>query len=183
MNKLSTSVVHDDLREHGEPSILVSEILGTLMLSESALEYVYDARERLLGPEPVIIPASGCQYVTMIECSHLNDITSVEQGWDGFDLSGMNALKDTANLCFTKQFGFRLSSLEYTEISIKIPVIQVDFYTDAPGDVPPDKRIRFNAIRSGTITAALASWEVYGDKEKTIKMSTHPDETKENFAR
>ena len=56
------------------------------MLGESALDYVHDARKRLLAPEPAIIPPLGCQYATLVECHDLESITSVKS-WGGFDLS------------------------------------------------------------------------------------------------
>ena len=183
LNKLSTHVVQSDFEGFEEPQILVSEILGSLLLSESALDYVHDARDRLLCDDPVIIPASGVQYATLIESSDLATLTSVDKRWGDFDLSSINALKDTANLCFTKQFGFRLSSLHYERLCKPIPVFDVDFYTDDPGALPAAKRIRFVAEKSGTVTAVMTSWEVFGDKEKTIRMSTDPDDTKDNFTR
>ena len=46
--------------------MIISEILGTLMLGESALEYIADARERLLKPGGVVIPNRGCQYAQLV---------------------------------------------------------------------------------------------------------------------
>ena len=183
VNKLSTHVVMSDFQGFEEPHVLVSEILGSLLLSESALDYVHDARDRLLCEDPVIIPASGVQYATLIESNDLAMLTSVDQKWGDLDLGSINAFKDTANLCFTKQFGFRLSSLKYNRLCKPIPVFEVDFYTDQPGSLPAAKRIRFVAERSGTVTAVMTSWEVFGDKEKTIRMSTDPEDTKDNFNR
>ena len=40
-------------------SLKVSEILGTLLLGESALSFVADVRDRLLEPDATIIPAAG----------------------------------------------------------------------------------------------------------------------------
>eukprot|EP00957_Ditylum_brightwellii_P113015 8618300-Ditylum_brightwellii.AAC.1 len=84
INKLSTDVVPSELEE--TPTILLSEILGTLMLGESVLDYVHDAKKRLLGPDPVIIPPGGCQYATLVECHDLESITRVKS-WGGLDLS------------------------------------------------------------------------------------------------
>ena len=78
-------------------NVLVSEILGTLLLGESALEYVADTRERLLTPDAVIVPACGAQFATLIESEDLQSITSVNS-WGGFDLSGFNAMQDTVSL-------------------------------------------------------------------------------------
>jgi SAM-dependent methyltransferase len=42
--------------------VLVAETIGTLLLSESQLDYMEDARKRLLKPGGAIIPAAGVQY-------------------------------------------------------------------------------------------------------------------------
>ena len=125
--------------------MLLSEILGTLMLGESALEYNADARDRgLLKPGGKLVPASGKQYVTLVESTDLENITYVfcsdppvpassthlrairvasdltgwrarrsVKGWGGLDLSGLNVLQDTVSLVFTKQYGFRFSSVPH----------------------------------------------------------------------
>ena len=62
----------------GGADILVSEILGTVMLGESALEYVADARERLVKEDAVIIPCSGRQYATLVSSEELQNITQVK---------------------------------------------------------------------------------------------------------
>ena len=43
-------------------------------------------------PEAVIIPAGGRQFIELIECDQIEDITSVSK-WGGLDLSAMNVLK------------------------------------------------------------------------------------------
>ena len=103
INKLSTDLEVEDLHPWGTADVLLSEILGTLMLGESALEYNYDARHReLVKPAGALVPAAGKQFVTLVESSELESITSVK-GWGGLDLSGLNVLQDTASLVFTKQ--------------------------------------------------------------------------------
>jgi protein arginine N-methyltransferase 7 len=72
------------------------------MLGESALRYVSDVRNRLLKPDAQIIPASGRQFVTLVESEDLLSITSVGQ-WGGINLEGFNLLQDTASCVFTKQ--------------------------------------------------------------------------------
>ena len=48
-------------------SLKVSEILGTLLLGESALSFVADVRDRLLEPDATIIPAAGPSVRTQKE--------------------------------------------------------------------------------------------------------------------
>lgn len=123
VNKLSTDVeVGIDVPRRAD--VLVSEILGTLLLGESALEFVADARERLLAPGGRIVPAAGCQFVSLIQSREIKDITSV-QSWEDFDLRGFNALQDTVSVVFTKQYGFRLSSTPHTVIVGKTCVAEV----------------------------------------------------------
>jgi len=68
INELSTHV-HADKEPHNLPKkgdVLVSEILGTLMLGESALTFVADCRDRLLKPDAQIIPAAGAATSTSL---------------------------------------------------------------------------------------------------------------------
>ena len=73
-----------------------------------------------------IIPSLGTQYAVLLQSDDLHAITSVAQeSWGAtstqantikptpFDLSFMNSFRDTAMVCFSKQFGYRLSSLPY----------------------------------------------------------------------
>eukprot|EP00669_Euglena_mutabilis_P000609 TRINITY_DN10832_c0_g1_i1.p1 TRINITY_DN10832_c0_g1~~TRINITY_DN10832_c0_g1_i1.p1 ORF type:complete len:234 (+),score=67.44 TRINITY_DN10832_c0_g1_i1:142-843(+) len=52
LNRLSTEVKPSDLP--AQPNILLSELFGTLLLGESALEYIHDARTRLLARGEVV---------------------------------------------------------------------------------------------------------------------------------
>lgn len=184
INELSTHV-HADKEPHNLPKkgdVLVSEILGTLMLGESALTFVADCRDRLLKPDAQIIPAAGCQFVSLIESEDIKSITSVSN-WNGINLEGFDALQDTANVVFTKQYGFRLSTTNYKTIVPRICVAEVDFYTDGPGSLPLEARFPIEAHESGVIHAAMCYWEVYSDRERSTVMSTDPDATRDNFPR
>ena len=68
-------------------------------------------------------------------------------------------------------------------MSKKVSIADVDFSTDAPGFLAEEARHRIKAEKTGTIHAALMSWEVTGDDAKTITMSTDPERTRDNFAR
>jgi len=179
LNKMSTDVTATDL-PHGRADILVSEILGTLMLSESALEYMEDARIRLLKPKNThVIPEYGLQSVTLVQCPKLDTITTART-WNGLDFSGFNALKDTVTLFFTKQIGCRFNTLDYTNMSDRLPILSVDFSKDKHGKYPKEKRFRTRVKKSGTIHAAVFSWEV---RSGDHSMATHAEATKDNFAR
>jgi len=185
INKLSTEMSVEELGEHGRADVLLSEILGTLMLGESALEYNADVRDRrLLKPGGILIPCAGKQFVTLIESSDLEDITSVK-GWGGLDLSGLNLLQDTASLVFTKQYGFRFGTMPHRIMAEKVTVADVDFAKHSPGFLPHEARHTVTARYSGIVHAALLTWEVYGDTEhpENLVMSTDPVDTVDNFAR
>merc|ERR1719460_3489603 len=52
----------------GQPAdILVTETFGTMLLGEGAINFVPDARDRLLKPGGIVVPQGGCQYVTLVE--------------------------------------------------------------------------------------------------------------------
>jgi len=181
INELSSHVsVPKDLPEKAD--VMVSEILGTLLLGESALSFVADARERLLKPGAQIIPAAGTQFISLIESDDIKSITSVSS-WNGINLEGFDALQDTCNVVFTKQYGFRLGTTKYKTIVPKIAVASVDFYVDGPGSLPMEQKVFVEAQESGTIHAAMCFWEAYADREKTSIMSTDPEVTKDNFPR
>ena len=196
---MSTEISPEQLAPYGTPTILLSEILGTLLLGESALHYVKDARDRLTVPNSAVVPRRGSQFATLIESDDVASITSV-RSWEGIDLGWFNTLQDTTSMVFTKQYGFRFSSCNYRELAPKQPVLDVDFATDAVGCWRGERRQRIQASRSGTVHAILASWEVYDTTAVTpggdgglggpqdgagddLVMSTHPDATLQNFPR
>lgn len=144
--------------------------------------YVSDCRKRLLTPDATIIPAAGCQFVSLIESDDIKSITSASN-WGGINLEGFDALQDTCNVVFTKQYGFRLSSVPYKTIAGRISVADIDFYKDTPELLPEERTITIQAESSGTIHAAMLYWEVYADRARTEVMSTDPEATRDNFPR
>ena len=73
INKMSTDVAPEEIARFGTPTVLLSEILGTLLLGESALHYVMDARQRLT-PGAAVVPRRGAQFATLIESE---DVASI----------------------------------------------------------------------------------------------------------
>ena len=195
---MSTEVAPEEIAHYGTPTVLLSEILGTLLLGESAMHYVMDARQRLFGSLPAVVPRRGSQFACLIESHDIASITSVK-GWEGIDLATFNALQDTTSMVFTKQYGFRFSSCKYRELARRVPVLDIDFAHDVVGVWKNERRQRIQALASGTVHAVMASWEVYegegaaagggGDAggaagaSAPLVMSTHPDQTLDNFPR
>eukprot|EP00967_Tisochrysis_lutea_P081775 scaffold113035_cov35-Tisochrysis_lutea.AAC.1 len=180
INKMSTEVTEEELMPFGTPTILLSEILGTLLLGESALHYVADARNRLMSPRCAIIPSRGAQFATLIESADVASITSVKS-WNGIKLNYFNSLQDTTSIVFTKQYGFRFSSAAFTELAPRTLILPIDFAADDVGVWGKESRTMIRTTRSGVVHAIMASWEVYADD--SLVMATHPDTTLENFPR
>lgn len=185
INKMSTDVTEKEL-PFGKADVLVSEILGTLLLSESALEYNEDARKRLLKEDGFVIPEMGTQCVTLIQSKKLDLITSA-RNWGGLNFASFNRLRDTTSLIFTKQLGCRLAELDYQNMSQRIPIIDCDFSKGTSNAVPPlERRIPFRAQEKGTIHGAVYSWEVssaIGVMGARRKMTTHVEDTVDQLAR
>lgn len=185
VHNLSSNVV---LPEKEKADVIVSETLGALLLGEGTLDYMADARRRLAKPGAAVIPALGNQYAVLVSSPTLAMISSVQSDCNhGFDLSAIGSLQDTGNLFFSKQWGFRLNSLSDLQLmSERFKILSVEFGTTVRKDIPLVKTFRLEALHSGVVHAVVASWEVFGDMEKTHRMSTHPEETKDEpwgFAR
>eukprot|EP01065_Artemidia_motanka_P010081 TRINITY_DN15283_c0_g1_i1.p1 TRINITY_DN15283_c0_g1~~TRINITY_DN15283_c0_g1_i1.p1 ORF type:complete len:439 (+),score=177.84 TRINITY_DN15283_c0_g1_i1:60-1319(+) len=180
INRLSTMVTTQHIG--GGADVLVSEVLGTLLLGESALEYMADARKRLLRAGGSIVPAFATQYATVITSEKMALLTSV-QGHQDVDLTTFNELQDTSAVFFSKQLGVRLSDIGFDEVSPALELFSVDFYQDSQEDLPSTRVVRFNALRTCTVHAIMFSWQAWLDKNRTVVVSTHPNATKDNLQR
>jgi protein arginine N-methyltransferase 7 len=202
LNRMSTDLVVKDLPS--QPDVLVSEIFGTLLLGESALEYLEDIRRRnIVRPDTKILPRFGKQYCCLIECPILDEITKVNK-WKDIDLTLMNSLRDTASVVFTKKYGFRLNSMPYKRLTPPMEILSIDFEKTRLRDIPIEFSVSAKLVQPGKGHAFLywwASWnreedvkDLKVDFDKTFTftgfdhvryMSTDPDHTREsnNFAR
>ena len=172
--------------------VVVAELLGTLLLGESALYYMGDVRDRFLAPGGRMIPASGAQHGTLISSEQLDAVVRIPgagraaaggAAWGGLDLDGFNLLRDTVTTRFTKQLGFRMSDVGYTALSPLLELFRVDFARNTVDDVPRNVAVEFVALASGRVDALMLTWEIDLDAAGTITVSTHPDRTKDNFNR
>lgn len=173
------------------PDVLVSELFGTLLLGESVLEYLRDARERLVAPGCRIVPPRGVQYAALVECDSIADLTRARD-WGGLVLDHVNVLQDTASLVFAKQYGFRFATVASTFLADPVAVFSCDFGVDAPGFVANETTRDFEASADGTAHCVVlywettiggpgaADWELPGEP---LVMSTDPRATVDNFAR
>eukprot|EP01064_Diplonema_japonicum_P018522 TRINITY_DN27221_c0_g1_i1.p1 TRINITY_DN27221_c0_g1~~TRINITY_DN27221_c0_g1_i1.p1 ORF type:complete len:420 (+),score=151.16 TRINITY_DN27221_c0_g1_i1:42-1262(+) len=159
--------------------VLLSELFGTLLLSESAMSYISDARENFIKEGGVVVPQRACQFAQLVDSPDLVSLTSA-RSWNGIDLTPFNALQDTSSLVFSKVHGFRFSSVKHTMLTDPIPVLAVDFEKDTSKKVP-EARHRVEVKESGTVHAVMASWEAYSGGAE--KISTHPAATVDNLPR
>jgi len=185
IHSLSNNVV---LRDEEKADVIVSETLGALMLGEGMLDYLADARRRLAKPGAAVIPAGGAQYAMLVASPSLAMVSSVQpECCKGFDLSAIGSLQDTGNIFFTKQWGFRLNSLpDLIEMSERVCVLEVDFQNSERQHIPATKTFQLQALSAGVVHAVVASWEVWSDAERSHRITTHPEDTKDmpwGFAR
>ena len=183
VRSMSTKVSPRDFPEWLPADILVSEIFGTLLLGESALDYIQDAISRKLVSGPHILPRYGRQMALLIESDHVRELTSA-QSYKGIDLSMINQLRDTASVVFTKQYGFRLNSVPLKVLSEPITVFDLDFVTQRPGFVPQAQTKVVPITQSGRCDALVLYWEACDmGTEGQVMISTSPFETVDKFCR
>ena len=114
INELSTHV-HADKEPHNLPKkgdVLVSEILGTLMLGESALTFVADCRDRLLKPDAQIIPAA---VLSSNSSFPLSPRWSPHLAWSGFS-AGAVAHAPRPRLAHSPSFLFGVLGASHAEM-------------------------------------------------------------------
>lgn len=168
--------------------VIVSETLGALMLGEGMLDYMADARQRLGKADCQVVPRGGAQFAQLISSVSLAMVSSVQKQCSlGFDLSAIGCLQDTGKIFFSKQWGFRLNSLpDLQGMSERISIFEADFQNGDRRDIPAIQHFKLRALRTGVIHAVVSSWEVWSDAAKKHKITTHPEDTKDQpwgFAR
>ena len=173
INKISTLVLPGDL-DNQKPDVLVAELWGTLLLSENADIYTQDARNRLLAPDASVLPSVGTQYIQLVESEELTSLTS-SSGLGGIDLRAMDALRNTVQMRFSKEFGIRFSSLEQRMLSDPVAVSEVDL--EGSPIVSSQTMVSTRILRDGYIHAIVASWDVWPNASKQSVLSTHPNQT------
>jgi hypothetical protein len=61
------------------------------------------------------------------------------------DLRPFNRMRDTMSMAFSKINGFHLRTAPYTEVSPKINVQEVDFYTTTSASLPSKRQFRYGS--------------------------------------
>lgn len=180
LNKLSTELNLSDLP--GKPNILVSEIFGTLLLGESALDYIADVRDRgILEENAVILPQLAEQYAVPIECETLESLSRASS-WEDIQLSHVLRLQDTVSTVFTKQYGFRLNGVPFRYLSSPVKLLEIDFSKDSHHMFPIELPIDITPTGTGKAHAWLYFWKAH-HPDCPGSISTAPEDTLNNFPR
>lgn len=134
--------------------ILVSEIFGNEFLDENVLDIVPDVRDRLVKPGGIVIPAGGCQYVTLVEAPSLES-SLYPSRFDNLDLRGLRLLVDPA-----RKYP---SNVYVRALSERMCVTSVDFYKHGK-ELPQTRTFFIRATASGTVHAALLDFDLWADR-------------------
>lgn len=170
INAMSTHVQPRHLR-HGPPTVLFSETIGMTLISEGQLDWVHDARDRLLAPGGRIIPGAGRQYVTLFESQTFDNLTRAHRV-DGIDLDGINEMRDSSRLFWSRQFGVPASHLGLEAMSAPITVLDLNFYNFTWDNMPVQRIFRVRVLRDGIIHGAFAHFDLFEDAAAQRRMLT-----------
>jgi protein arginine N-methyltransferase 7 len=166
-------------------TLLVAEILGTMLDGESSIHYYEDARKRLLTENARIIPGYGVQYAALIS-SHQFETLTQGFGFDDLELSSFNRFRDSCTMIFSKNYGVLFQNLDLKELTKPITLFEVDYTKQGLEDILPSDGELIKEVdieESGDAIAVMYWWEVYLDPERTIKISTHPNDPSGSVAR
>lgn len=164
---LSSRVDLEQMPLGRKADVLVTETFGTMLLGEGAVNFVPDARDRLLKEGGTMIPAGGCQYITLVEAPDFA-ATQTPAAWGGLNLSRLQTLQD--NVYWKATVGASRSPL--LELTERLCVLELDFLRDTRESVPENRTFRIQATRSGTVQAALFDWDVWADSSREDLLST-----------
>jgi type II protein arginine methyltransferase len=134
--------------------LLVTETFGSWLVSEGCLETIVHARQHLLKPNAIIIPASAVMYLALVEVPQLHQRFWVHQA-TGFDLSLFNDISPFEESIYVGQIdGFHPRFL-----SAPFALPQIDFYT-CP-DRLVEQTIAIPATQDGTVHGICAWFDLH----------------------
>lgn len=150
--------------------VLVSEIMSSQLLGEDIPKYLSDARQRLLKPGGVMIPAAASVHVTLVQSEYLWNSHTVD-AWRDIRLQGMNVFTNTERQSTLPDSFYQFP---FAVMAPRMQLYNVDMYK-----VMRDSRYsgaaRVVAAESGHVHAIIVSWEAYSDEAGQDVMSTHID--------
>lgn len=163
LNRDSTTL--DPQADLGGPAdILVSEILSNELLGEGVLDSVEDALRRLVGPEPVIIPAA-----IALEARLVGGAALAAQVWPGeiagFDMTPFAAVQ-------SRRVGINLQAVSHVPFSADFTAFSFDFRRQR--HFPAERRqFRITATASGLCYGILVWLRLELDSQTVFR--NHPD--------
>lgn len=164
---LSSRVGLEQMPLGRKADVLVTETFGTMLLGEGAVHFVPDARDRLLKEGGTVIPAGGCQYVTLVEAPDFA-ATLMPGTSAGLNLSRLEMLQD--NVYWKATVGASRSPL--VALTERLCVLELDLHRDTRESIPENRTFRIQATRPGTVHAALFDWDVWADASRRELLST-----------
>lgn len=166
---LSSAVTLSDLPHGRRAHILVTETFGTMLLGEGAINFVPDARDRLLRDAHTVIPAGGCQYATLVDMPAVAAVMSPGVQ-SGLNLSRLEMLQDTV---YWKASMGTLRN-KFTRLSDRVCVLEVDLSQDTKDSIPENRTLRIPVRRPGIVHAVLLDWDIWADASRSETLSTAP---------
>lgn len=175
--------------EEEKAEVIVSETFGVLLLQEGCLGSLAHANQQLLRPRPTgagdslrCVPRGGAQMLRLLSSTALRDATG---GRLPEEMNHLARWRDTGRVNFSAPGGFCVNALpDASWMSERISILEVDFTSST--EIPASREFVVHALQDGYLDAVVTSWEVWADQEKTQKLTTHAEDTKDQpwgFAR
>ncbi|CAK9050750.1 unnamed protein product, partial [Durusdinium trenchii] len=173
-----------DLPDEEKADLIVSETFGVLLLQEGCLRSFVHGRERLLLPctpfaasVPAVVPCGGAQAARLLGSAQLRKATG---GAVPAELRHMARWRDTGRVHFSAPGGFCVNAIDDALwMSDRLYILEVDFTSSSLSDIPSSREFVLHALQDGYVDAVVLSWEVWADKEKSLKLTTHAEDTKD----
>ena len=152
--KSSKIEVGIDLPERA--NVLITETLGSDILNESILAILDDARDRLLSPDALILPASARLCGCLISSRELRKNSTVD-GFGGIDLTGFNRFVKYRNFLL-----FDANTTRYDSVSSTETLLEADLTS---GNVQKKSAVNFKVNKNGPCDGIMYWMSVDVDDE------------------
>ena len=162
--KSSEIVVGLDLPKPAD--VLVTETLGSDFLSESILSILDDARDRLLSPGALVMPARVSLFGCLISSQALRKNITVD-GFGDIDLTGFNCFPQYKNYHF-----FDANTMQYDSLSSSQTLLKADLTS---GKVETNSAVNFKVKKGGACDGIMYWMSVDVDEEHSFSSSPAND--------
>ncbi len=164
VNKKSTQLqVGEDLPVRA--NVLVSEILGSGLLNEGVLPSHRHAKQQLLTPDAVVIPARATLFGALVEMPRRRSVAPMRE-ISGFDLSAFDQLRDPT--------AFNVVDLEnepHTRLCDVVELARYDFRNPAPlatWNQPAHRNVNIEISADGAVHGVAYWFALHLDDEITV---------------